>query len=44
VGKETDRKWEETEDITALEFKATEYGKLKTVVASAEVRGANRKN
>ena len=26
IGKETDRKWEEGEDISMLEFKTTEYG------------------
>jgi hypothetical protein len=38
VGKETDRKWEEGDDISVLEFKATEYGRAKTVVASEEVK------
>jgi hypothetical protein len=33
VGKETDRKWEEGDEISMLEFKATEYGRGKTVVA-----------
>ena len=38
VGKETDRKWEEGEDLTVLEFKTTEYGREKRVVASEEVK------
>jgi hypothetical protein len=38
VGKETDRKWEEGDDISALEFKSTEYGRTKMVVASEEVK------
>jgi hypothetical protein len=33
VGKETDRKWEEGDDISVLEFKATEYGRAKKVIA-----------
>jgi len=27
VGKETDRKWEEGDEISVLEFAATEYGR-----------------
>ena len=38
VGKETDRKWEEGDDISILEFKTTEYGRSKKVVASEEVK------
>ncbi len=38
VGKETDRKWEEGEDPSVLDFKATEYGRTKRVVASEEVK------
>jgi hypothetical protein len=38
VGKETDRKWEEGDDISVLEFKTTEYGRAKMVVASQEVK------
>lgn len=38
VGKETDRKWEEGDDISVLEFKATEFGRAKRVVASEEVK------
>ena len=38
VGKETDRKWEEGEDTSVLDFKATEYGRTKRVVASEEVK------
>jgi hypothetical protein len=38
VGKETDRKWEEGDDISVLEFKTTEYGRSKMVVASEEIK------
>jgi len=40
VGKEADRKWEEGDDISVLEFKTTEYGRSKRVVASEEVKSA----
>lgn len=43
VGKETDRKWEEGDDISVLEFKATEYGRAKMVVASEEVKADIKK-
>jgi hypothetical protein len=39
VGKETDSRWEEGDDPSILEFKSTEYGRAKRVVASEEVRG-----
>jgi hypothetical protein len=38
VGKETDRKWEEGDDISILEFKTNEYGRARRVVASEEVK------
>ncbi len=38
IGKETDRKWEESDDISLLEFKTTEYGRTKRVVASEDVK------
>jgi hypothetical protein len=38
VGKETDRKWEEGDDIRVIEFKTTEYGRTGKVVASVEVK------
>lgn len=38
VGKETDRKWEEGDDISVLEFKTAEYGRARRVVASEEVK------
>jgi len=38
IGKETDRKWEEGDDASVLEFKATEYGRSKMVIASEEVK------
>ena len=37
VGKETDRKWEEGDDLSVLEFKNTEYGRAKKVVADPEL-------
>jgi hypothetical protein len=37
VGKETDRKWEEGDEISILEFKTTEYGRSKKVIASEEI-------
>lgn len=38
VGKETDRKWEEGDDISVLDFKTTEYGRARKVIASEEVK------
>jgi hypothetical protein len=38
VGKETDRKWEEGDDISVLESKNTEYGRPKRVVATEEIK------
>jgi hypothetical protein len=38
VGKETDRKWEEGDEISVLEFAAIEYGRKGKVVASDEVK------
>ena len=38
VGKETDRKWEEGDNISVLEFKTAEYGRARSVVASEEVK------
>jgi len=43
VGKETDRKWEEGEEISLLEFAATEYGRKGIVIASDEVKAAIQK-
>ena len=40
VGKETDRKWEEGDEISVLEFAATEYGRTNRVVASEEIQNA----
>jgi len=37
VGNETDRKWEEGDDISVLEFAATEYGRSSRVIASGEI-------
>lgn len=37
IGKEADRKWEEGDDIGVLEFKTTEYGRAKTVVAETSL-------
>ena len=39
VGKETDRKWEEGDDISILEFRTPEFGRTRRVVASEEVKG-----
>jgi hypothetical protein len=38
VGKETDRKWEEGEVPSLLEFTATEYGRTGKVLASEEIK------
>jgi hypothetical protein len=43
VGKETDRKWEEGEDASLLEFSATEYGRKGKVIANEEVKTAIQK-
>lgn len=43
VGKETDRKWEEGDEISVLEFAATEYGRKGKVIASDEVKVAIKK-
>ena len=42
VGKETDRKWEEGDEISVLEFAATEYGRKSKVVASEDVKATIR--
>lgn len=38
VGKESDRKWEEGEEMAVLAFAATEYGRTGKVLASEEVK------
>ena len=38
IGKETDRKWEEGDDVTVLEFKNTEYGRVKRAIATEQVK------
>ena len=38
VGKETDRKWEEGDDISIVEFATTEYGRSARVVATEEIK------
>ena len=38
VGKETDRKWEEGDEISILEFKTTEYGRSKKIIPSEEIK------
>lgn len=38
VGKETDRRWEQGEDLSLVEFKAVEYEGSKRVVASEEIK------
>jgi hypothetical protein len=40
VGKETDRKWEEADDPSVLEFRASEYERKGKVIASEEVKAA----
>jgi len=40
VRKETDRKWEEGDEISLLDFSATEYGRKGNVVASEQVKTA----
>jgi hypothetical protein len=43
VGKETDRKWEEGDNITVLEFKGTEYGRKGKVIATEDVKASIRR-
>lgn len=38
VGKETDRRWEQGEDLSLVEFKSVEYQGSKQVVASDEIK------
>jgi hypothetical protein len=38
VGKETDRRWEQGEDLSLVEFKSPEYQQSKQVVASEEIK------
>jgi len=38
VGKETDRRWEQGEDLSLVEFKSLEYQQSKQVVASDEIK------
>ena len=38
MGKETDRRWEQGEDLSLVEFKAVEYQGSKQVVASDEIK------
>jgi hypothetical protein len=38
VGKETDRRWEQGEDLSLVEFKAVEYQGSKQVEASDEIK------
>jgi hypothetical protein len=40
IGKETDRKWEEGDHISLLEFAATEYGRRGKMTATDEVKAA----
>ena len=44
VGKETDRKWEEGDEISVSEFAATGYGQKGKVVAGEDVKGADRQH
>lgn len=43
IGKETDRKWEEGDDLSVLDFKATEFGRSKKVGATEDVKAHIRK-
>jgi hypothetical protein len=43
IGKETDRKWEEGDEISLLEFSAIEYGRKGKVIASDDVKTAIQK-
>ena len=38
VGKETDRRWEQGEDLSLVEFKSLEYQESKRVLASNEIK------
>jgi hypothetical protein len=38
VGKETDRRWEQGEDLSLVEFKSFEYQESKLVLASDEIK------
>jgi hypothetical protein len=38
VGKETDRRWEQGEDLSLVEFTSSEYQQSKQVVAGADIR------
>jgi len=38
IGKETDHRWEEGDDMSLMEFQTTEYGRATMVVASEEVK------
>jgi hypothetical protein len=38
IGKETDRKWEEGDEISVLEFKTTEYGRSRRVIATEDLK------
>ena len=38
MGKETDRRWEQGEDLSLIEFKTVEYEGSKQVVASEEIK------
>jgi len=38
VGKETDRRWEQGEDLSLVEFKSFEYQGSKYVVASEDIK------
>src|SRR5262249_11603785 len=38
VGKETERKWEEGDELSILEFKTSEYGRSNKVIATEDVK------
>lgn len=43
IGKETDRKWEEGDDISLRDFAVTEYGRQGKVLATEDVKAAIQK-
>jgi len=38
IGKETDRKWEEGDEISVVEFKTTEYGRSRKVIVTEKIK------
>jgi hypothetical protein len=44
IGKETDRKWEEGDDISIMEFNTAEYGRSIKVFASEEIKTKSQRS